>query len=154
MEKTLILIKPSGIQRELVGEVIKRFERKGFRICGIKMLQLNESILSEHYAHLVDRPFFARIVKSMMSTPVVALCLEGVGAVAVARAMIGATNGRDAAAGTIRGDFSLSNQENIIHASDTVDNAKIEIERFFLNDELFTYNKISENYINYSDELA
>lgn len=154
MEKTLILIKPSGIQRELVGEVIKRFERKGFRICGIKMLQLNESILSEHYAHLVDRPFFARIVKSMMSTPVVALCLEGVGAVAVTRAMIGATNGRDAAAGTIRGDFSLSNQENIIHASDTVDNAKIEIERFFLNDELFTYNKISENYINYSDELA
>lgn len=154
MEKTLILIKPSGVQRELVGEVIKRFERKGFRICGIKMLQLNESILSEHYAHLVDRPFFARIVKSMMSTPVVALCLEGVGAVAVARAMIGATNGRDAAAGTIRGDFSLSNQENIIHASDTVDNAKIEIERFFLNDELFTYNKISENYINYSDELA
>lgn len=154
MEKTLILIKPSGVQRELVGEVIKRFERKGFRICGIKMLQLNEAILSEHYAHLTDRPFFTRILKSMMSTPVVALCLEGIGAVAVARAMIGATNGRDATAGTIRGDFSLSNQENIIHASDTVDNAKIEIKRFFLNNELFTYNKISENYINYSDELA
>lgn len=154
MEKTLILIKPSGVQRELVGEVIKRFERKGFRICGIKMLQLDEALLSVHYAHLIDRPFFGRIVRSMMATPVVALCLEGVGAVAVARNMIGATNGRDTVSGTIRGDFSLSNQENIIHASDSVENAKIEIERFFLEEELFTYNKIGESYINYSDELA
>ncbi|MDO4726237.1 MAG: nucleoside-diphosphate kinase [Porphyromonadaceae bacterium] len=153
MQKTLVLIKPGAIQRELIGEVLKRFENKGFRICGLKMIHLTEDILRVHYAHLVERPFFARILRSMMATPVIALCLEGVEAVKVVRDMIGVTNGREAQAGTIRGDFSLSNQENIIHASDSVENAAIEIKRFFLDNEIFSYTKVNQNYINYSDEL-
>lgn len=155
MQKTLVLIKPGAIQRELIGEVIKRFENKGFRICGLKMIQLTEDILRVHYAHLAERPFFTRIFQSMKATPVIALCLEGVEAIKVVRDMIGVTNGREAQAGTIRGDFSLSNQENIVHASDSVENAEIEIKRFFLDNEIFSYTKVNQNYIkNYSEELV
>lgn len=154
MQKTLVLIKPGAIQRELIGELIKRFENKGFRICGLKMIQLTEDILRVHYAHLAERPFFTRILRSMMATPVIALCLEGVEAIKVVRDMIGVTNGRDARVGTIRGDFSLSNQENIVHASDSVENAEIEIKRFFSDNEIFSYAKVNQNYINYSDELV
>jgi len=153
LEKTLIIFKPSAVQRELVGEVLHRFERKGFRICGLKMMQLTEQILKVHYAHLNSLPFFQRIINSMMASPVVVACLEGVDAVSVVRSMVGVTNGREALAGTIRGDFSMSGQENIIHASDSVENANIEIERFFLKEEIFNYTKINQNFINFSEEL-
>lgn len=143
MEKTLVILKPSAIQRALVGKVLSRFQDKGLTIAGIKMMQLDEKILREHYAHLVDRPFFPTLVASMMATPVIVLCLEGKEAVEVVRSMTGATNSRKAAPGTIRGDFGLSGQENIIHASDSVENAEIEIRRFFAPQEIFDYQTVT-----------
>ena len=131
METTLVLIKPSGVQRGLAGKIIARFEQKGLIIAGTKMMQLNDSILREHYAHLVDRPFFPSLERSMQSSPIIALALRGVDAVAVVRAMTGVTNSRNAAPGTIRGDFGMSGQENIVHASDSPENAAIEVARFF-----------------------
>lgn len=103
------------------------------------MMMLDEAILREHYAHLVDRPFFPSLLRSMMASPVVVMVLEGKEAVSVVRLMTGATNGRAALPGTIRGDFSVSGQENVIHASDSVENAKIEIDRFFQSGEVFDY---------------
>ncbi len=140
METTLVLIKPSGVQRGLAGKIIARFEQKGLIIAGTKMMQLNDSILREHYAHLVDRPFFPSLERSMQSSPIIALALRGVDAVAVVRAMTGVTNSRNAAPGTIRGDFGMSGQENIIHASDSPENAAIEVARFFKPEEVFDYN--------------
>ncbi len=140
METTLVLIKPSGVQRGLAGKIIARFEQKGLIIAGTKMMQLNDSILREHYAHLVDRPFFPSLERSMQSSPIIALALRGVDAVAVVRAMTGVTNSRNAAPGTIRGDFGMSGQENIVHASDSPVNAAIEVARFFKPEEVFDYN--------------
>ncbi len=140
METTLVLIKPSGVQRGLAGKIIARFEQKGLIIAGTKMMQLNDSILREHYAHLVDRPFFPSLERSMQSSPIIALALRGVDAVAVVRAMTGVTNSRNAAPGTIRGDFGMSGQENIVHASDSPENAAIEVARFFKPEEVFVYN--------------
>lgn len=139
MEQTLVILKPSAVERGLMGEVISRFEKKGLIISGMKMIQLTDAVLSEHYSHLVDRPFFPSLKRSMMSSPVVVMCVKGVDAVAVVRAMTGATNARNAAPGTIRGDFSMSGQQNIIHASDSVENAKIELDRFFKAEEIFDY---------------
>ncbi|MCD8317386.1 MAG: nucleoside-diphosphate kinase, partial [Paraprevotella sp.] len=118
MEKTLVLLKPCALQRGLVGDVINRFEKKGLRIAGMKMMQLTDAVLNEHYAHLQDKPFFPLLKQSMMVTPIIACCLEGVDAVIVVRAMAGATNGRNAPVGTIRGDYCMSNQQNIVHTSD------------------------------------
>jgi len=143
MERTLIILKPSAIQRALIGKVIDRFQQKGLTIAGIKMMKLDETILREHYAHLVDRPFFPSLVNSMTATPVIVMCLEGKDVVAVVRAMTGATNARNAAPGTIRGDFGMSGQENIIHASDSPENAVIEINRFFRPEEIFDYKPIT-----------
>lgn len=139
MEKTLILLKPCTVQRGLIGEVIHRFERKGLRIKGLKMMQLDENILNEHYAHLADRPFFQWVKDAMMATPVVAMCVEGTDAVEVVRNITGVTNGRKAAPGTIRGDYAMSGQENIVHASDSKENAEIELRRFFKEEEIFDY---------------
>lgn len=139
MEKTLILLKPCTVQRGLIGEVIHRFERKGLRIKGLKMMQLDENILNEHYAHLADRPFFQWVKDAMMATPVVAMCVEGTDAVEVVRNITGATNGRKASPGTIRGDYAMSGQENIVHASDSKENAEIELRRFFKEEEIFDY---------------
>ena len=139
METTLVLLKPGCVQRQLIGEVVTRFERKGLRISGMKMMQLSDEILREHYAHLVDKPFFPGLAASMQASPVIALALSGVEAVKVVRAMAGPTNGREAAPGTIRGDYSISNQQNIVHASDSVENAAIELRRFFREEEIFDY---------------
>lgn len=139
MEKTLVILKPSAIARCLVGEIIKRIENRGLFICGMKMIQLDENILRQHYAHLVDKPFFPSIVKSMTATPVIVMALGGTDVVEVFRTMTGVTNGRNAAPGTLRGDFSMSGQANIVHASDSVENAKIEINRFFKPEEIFEY---------------
>ena len=139
MQTTLVILKPSAVQRGLIGDVISRFERKGLIIAGMKMTELTENILREHYAHLVDRPFFPTLVKSMTRTPVIVMVLKGKDAVAVVRSMVGATNCRNAAPGTIRGDFGMSGQENIVHASDTPENAVIEINRFFSPEEVFDY---------------
>ena len=153
MEQTFIILKPSTISRSLVGDVLTRFQRKGLRIVGIKMMQLNEPILREHYAHLVDRPFFPSLLRSMMATPVIVAVLAGKDAVAVVRAMTGATNSRVAAPGTIRGDFGMSGQENIIHASDSPENAVIEINRFFKPEEIFDYTLLTQAATYAPDEL-
>ena len=139
METTLVLLKPGCVQRQLIGEVINRFERRGLRIAGMKMMQLSDEILREHYAHLVDKPFFPSLAASMQASPVVAMAISGVEAVQVVRTMTGATNGRAAAPGTIRGDYSMSNQQNIVHASDSAENAAIELKRFFRPEEIFGY---------------
>ena len=153
MEKTLVILKPSTIQRGLVGQVLDRFQRKGLKIAGLKMMQLDEKILREHYAHLVDRPFFPTLLASMMATPVIVICLEGKDAVEVVRAMTGVTNSRKAAPGTIRGDFGMSGQENIVHASDSVENGRIEVKRFFADNEIFTYSLLAEPATYGPDEL-
>ncbi len=139
METTLVLLKPSCVQRQLIGEIVARFERRGLRIAGMKMMQLSDEILREHYAHLVDKPFFPSLAASMQASPVVAMAISGVEAVQVVRTMTGATNGRAAAPGTIRGDYSMSNQQHIVHASDSVENAAIELKRFFRPEEIFGY---------------
>lgn len=153
MEKSLIIIKPSGLQRGLVGPVIERFQRKGLQINGMKMIQLDEEILRRHYAHLVDRPFFPNILKSMMASPVIVMAISGKDAITVIRQMVGATNGRAALPGTIRGDFSMSGQENIIHASDSPESAEAEIARFFKPEEIFDYPMAAPAYIYATDEM-
>ncbi len=147
METTLVLLKPSCVQRMLIGEIIHRFERRGLHIAGLKMMQLDEPILREHYAHLADRPFFPSLAASMMASPIVALAISGVDAVQVVRTMTGSTNGREAAPGTIRGDYSVSNQQNIVHASDSTANAAIELARFFRPEEIFDYTGALQGFI-------
>ena len=153
MERTLVILKPSAIARELVGAVIERFQRRGLIIQGLKMIQLDDAILKEHYAHLVDKPFFPSIARSMKATPVIVIALAGLDAVNVVRAMTGATNGRNATPGTIRGDFCVSNQQNIVHASDSVENANIELKRFFSDNELFDYQTANFRTIYADDEV-
>ena len=153
MEQTFVILKPSTIQRGLIGEVIDRFQKKGLIVAGIKMMQLNEEILREHYAHLVDRPFFPSLVKSMMATPVIVICLRGKDVVTVVRSMTGATNCRKAEPGTIRGDYGMSGQENIVHASDSDENAAIEIKRFFKPEEIFDYTPLTLTALYSPDEL-
>lgn len=153
MEKTLVILKPCTIQRGLIGKVITRFERKGLRLVGIKMIWLTNEILNEHYAHLKDKPFFQRIKDSMMECPVIICCWEGVDAVYVVRTLTGSTNGRNAAPGTIRGDYSISVQENIVHASDSLETAEIELNRFFPKEDLFEYNQLQLPRIYANDEF-
>ncbi len=139
MQKTLVILKPCTLQRGLIGEITNRFERKGLRLAGMKMMQLTDDVLSEHYAHLSAKPFFQRVKDSMMAAPVIVCCYEGVDAVQTVRNMAGATNGRLALPGTIRGDYSMSFQENIVHTSDSPENAEIELKRFFKPEEIFDY---------------
>ncbi len=153
MEQTFIILKPSAITRGLAGDVIRRFERKGLQITGVKMMQLTEPLLREHYAHLAERPFFPLILDSMIATPVVVMVLKGKDAVSVVRAMVGATNCRKAEPGTIRGDFGMSGQENIVHASDSPENAVIEINRFFRPEEIFDYTLPTMGSLYAPDEL-
>ena len=153
MEQTLVILKPSAIERGLVGEVITRIQDKGLIITGMKMMQLDEAILREHYAHLVDRPFFPLIVASMVASPVICMVLKGVDAVETFRKMTGATNGRKAEPGTLPGDFCMSGQANIVHASDSVENAKIEIARFFKPEEVLDYTPSNLAFLYAEDEL-
>ncbi|MGL4852347.1 MAG: nucleoside-diphosphate kinase [Phocaeicola sp.] len=143
MERTLVILKPSTVQRGLIGEIIVRFERKGLRIAGSKMIQLTDELLDEHYAHLLDKPFFEDLKHSMMVTPVLVMCLEGVDAVETVRLLAGPTNSRKAQPGTIRGDFSMSFQENIVHTSDSLETAEIELNRFFKTEEIFNYKRLT-----------
>lgn len=152
MQKTLVIIKPSAIQRSLVGEVISRFEKKGLQIVGFKMMTLSDEMIELHYAHLKDKPFFKRIKDSMQVTPVLVMALKGLDAVEVVRNMSGSTNSRKAATGTIRGDLSMSHQENIVHTSDTVENSKIELSRFFNDNELFDYKPLLLMHLYSTDE--
>ena len=153
MEKTLVILKPSCLQRGLVGEVTKRFEQKGLRLCGMKMCQLTDEQMSQHYAQHAGKPFFQQLKDAMMITPVIVCCYEGVEAVEVVRQMAGVTNGRKAMPGTIRGDLSMSFQENIVHTSDSIETAKIELQRFFKEDEIFDYPQPQFSFLYAADEL-
>lgn len=152
MERTLILLKPDCVQRGLLGEVIGRFEAKGLKIVGMKMVRLEDELLAEHYSHLKDKPFFKGIKSFMKSTPVVAMALEGLECVEVVRGMCGPTNARKAPPGTIRGDLALSVQSNIVHASDSIETARKEVPRFFGKGELYEYSKGEAEYLYSSDE--
>lgn len=139
-ERTLVLLKPCTIKRNLIGEIISIFEKKGLRVVGLKMMQLTDEVLSEHYSHLAEKPFFQRVKDSMMATPVVAMCLEGVSAIEVVRVITGPTNGRtNCVPGTIRGMYCMSYQENIVHASDSPETAAVELKRFFKDEEIFDF---------------
>ncbi|MFA5995097.1 MAG: nucleoside-diphosphate kinase [Patescibacteria group bacterium] len=152
MERSLIIVKPDALQRNLLGEIIRRFERKGLKIVGLKMMAIDDVKIAEHYAHHQDKPFFADLKRFMQSSPVVVMALEGYEAIAAIRLIVGPTKGRAADAGSIRGDFAMSVQYNIIHASDSVATAQQEIPRFFKSEELFSYAKIDDNFIYGSDE--
>lgn len=151
MERTLVLIKPDGIQRGLAGKIITRFEEKGLKMIGCKMMALDEAVLREHYAHIADKPFFPGVAKFMSSSPVLAMCWEGLEAVDAVRLITGATKARQADAGTIRGDFAMSVSCNVIHTSDSVETAGKEVPRFFKSDELYDYTKGEYEHV-YNDE--
>lgn len=153
MEKTLVILKPSCLMRGLVGEVTRRFEQKGLRLAGMKMCQLTDEQLSEHYGQHKGKPFFQQLKDAMMVTPVIVCCYEGVDAVEVVRNLAGVTNGRKAALGTVRGDFCMSFQENIVHTSDSLENAKIELDRFFKPGEIFDYKMPMQSFLYAADEL-
>lgn len=141
MERSVVLVKPDGVQRGLIGEVINRFERKGLKLVGIKMISLSDAILDEWYAHHKDKPFFGGLKSYMKSYPVVAMLWEGKESVATIRKMIGVTLAREAMPGTIRGDFAMSQQYNLIHASESVEIAKKEEILVFNKDEIFDWDK-------------
>ena len=131
MERTYIMTKPDAYQRGLIGEIITRIEKKNFKITDMKMMNLTEEVLREHYAHIADKPFFPEMLEYMTSAPVVGMVVEGNGVVDSMRKLMGPTDSLEAEAGTIRGDLANSKGENIIHGSDSVENAEIEIKRFF-----------------------
>jgi len=147
IEKTVVLLKPDALQRDLLGDIIHRFERKGLKIVALKLAQLSGDVLDEHYAHQTDKPFFPALKEYMMHAPVCAIVLEGVGAVDEVRKIVGSTNPLEADAGTIRADYSMNINANIVHASDTVENAVIEVKRFFEENEVFSYEKITDRYV-------
>ncbi|KAI1896677.1 hypothetical protein AGOR_G00097220 [Albula goreensis] len=146
-ERTFIAIKPDGVQRRLVGEIIKRFEQKGFKLVGMKFLHASEDLLKEHYIDLKDRPFYAGLVNYMNSGPVVAMVWEGFNVVKTGRVMLGETNPADSKPGTIRGDYCIQVSRNIIHGSDSVENANTEINLWFQPEELVSYENCSDSWI-------
>ncbi|MFP3286416.1 MAG: nucleoside-diphosphate kinase [Acidilobus sp.] len=139
IERTLVLVKPDGVRRGLIGEVISRFERKGFRIVAMKMLRMSRSQAMEFYSVHADKPFYKDLVEFITSGPIVAMILEGDSAISVVRNMIGTTDGRKAAPGTIRGDFALSIQENVVHASDSPESYEREYKIIFSENDFVSY---------------
>ncbi|KAK3873391.1 hypothetical protein Pcinc_021592 [Petrolisthes cinctipes] len=146
-ERTFIAVKPDGVQRGLTGEIIKRFEAKGFKMVGMKFMQATEEHLKKHYADLADKPFYAGLCKYMSSGPLVAMCWEGTGVVKTARTMMGETRPADSKPGTIRGDFCIEVGRNIIHGSDSVESAQKEIALWFKPEELFSWTQANETWI-------
>lgn len=147
MEKTLILLKPDCVHRRLIGTILQRFEQKGLRLAGLKLVQVSRTLAEQHYAVHKARPFFVSLLKFITSGPTVALVLEGPSAVAVARNLIGATDGTKAAPGTLRGDFALSVQNNLIHGSDSPENAATEVALWFKPEELVSYQPVDAAWI-------
>jgi len=137
MQKTFIIFKPDCMEKHLVGTVLQRFEQAGFEVIGCKMMRLSPALLREHYAHVADKPFYPEIEKFMSSRPVIAMALRGDSIVQKVRDLLGPTDSRKAPTGTIRGDFGTEMMKNVVHASDSVENGKIEIARFFKPDEIF-----------------
>ena len=138
MEESLVLLKPDCLEGRKCGEVLKRFEEAGFEVYGVKMMRLSDEILQEHYAHLTNLPFFPEIQGFMQSSPVVAIALRGENAIAHIREMVGPTDSTVADKGTIRADFGQDKMQNVVHASDSIENGQAELKRFFADGELFS----------------
>ena len=136
MERTLIILKPDAVQRGLIGQIITRFENRGLRIIGMKFMQVSRELAEKHYEIHRERPFFAKLVDYITSSPVIVIALEGANAIQAARTTIGATRPAEAAAGTIRGDFALTVDYNLVHGSDSVENGQLEVGNFFSDAEL------------------
>ena len=147
MERTLIIVKPEGVQRGLIGEVLARFERKGLKVVGLKLIQIPREMAERHYAEHVGKPFYEGLVGHITSSPVVVGVLEGPEAISVARTMMGVTNPRQAAPGTIRGDYGLDIGFNIIHGSDGQEAAQREISIFFAPAELVSYDRAADRWV-------
>jgi len=154
LERTLVIVKPDAVNRGLIGEIIHRFERKGLKIIGLKMVHLKDEVLHEHYAHHRGKPFFKDLVDFMKLSPTILIVLEGNEAVSVVRKITGPTFGVEAPPGTIRGDFAISISHNVVHASDSPETAKKEIKRFFKKRELFPYERIDWNILYSKEDLS
>ena len=147
MERTLILVKPDGVQRGLIGEIVGRFERRGLKLVGMKFMQMSQQLAETHYAVHRERPFYNSLVEYITSGPVIAMVWEGKDAIAAARSTMGATNPVAAAPGTIRGDFGMEIGRNLVHGSDSPENAAKEVSLFFSADELVAWNRVTDSWI-------
>ena len=147
LERTLVLVKPDGVQRGLVGEIIGRFERRGLKLAGMKFLQMSHELASEHYAVHRERPFYRSLVEYITSGPVLAMVWEGQDAIAAARATMGATKPVEAALGTIRGDLAMEIGRNLVHGSDSLENSEKEVALFFNDDELVNWERYADRWI-------
>lgn len=147
MQRTLLLIKPDGVQRRLIGRILTRFEEKGLHIIGMKMMQVTQSLAKRHYTEHVGKSFYERLIQFITSGPVVALVVEGNDAISICRKLMGSTFGPSADPGTIRGDFGASNSNNLIHGSDSVKSAHREIKLFFKHSELMKFDKKSYEWV-------
>ena len=146
MERTLVLIKPDGVQRNLVGEIISRFENRGLKIIAMKFVSVSENLAREHYKVHYGKPFYEGLIRYITSSPVVALVLEGPNVIAAVRQPMGSTNPLEATPGSIRHDFGITTSRNLTHASDSVENAELEISIWFSPAEIFTWERINENW--------
>ncbi|XP_041085774.1 nucleoside diphosphate kinase 3 [Polyodon spathula] len=146
-ERTFIAVKPDGVQRRLVGEIMRRFEQKGFKLVGLKLVQASESLLKEHYLELRDKPFYKGLVRYMGSGPIVAMVWQGLDVVKTSRKMLGETNPADSAPGTIRGDYCVEVGRNVIHGSDSVESAQREVSLWFKQHELVCWEEAGEHWI-------
>jgi len=146
-ERTFIAVKPDGVQRGLIGEIIKRFEQKGFKLVGMKFMHASEDHMKQHYIDHADKPFYPGLVKYMSSSPLVAMCWEGTNVVLTARKMMGETNPANSAPGSIRGDFCVEMGRNAIHGSDSVDSANKELALWFKPEELYNWSRAEENWV-------
>jgi len=146
LERTLVLIKPDGVERNLTGEIINRLESRGLKIVAMKFLLVPEELARKHYQEHVGKPFYEGLIRYITSGPVIGMVLEGPGAIAAVRQTMGATNPLEATPGTIRHDFGLVTSRNLTHASDSVENAEIEISNWFSPDEVYTWERIHENW--------
>lgn len=147
MERTFVMVKPDGVQRGLVGEIISRLERKGLKIVAMKMLRIPKELAEEHYAEHKAKPFFSSLVAYITSAPVVAMVVEGKNAVKVVRKLVGATNPTEAEPGTIRGDLAIDLGRNVVHASDSLASAEREIRLFFREDEILSYGRETDVWV-------
>lgn len=139
MQQSVVLVKPDGLQRGLIGEIIGRFERKGLKLVGLKMMRLTDEILDTWYAHHKEKPFFPKLKGFMMQTPIIAMAWEGLDSIDTIRKLVGVTKGREAEGGSVRGDFAMSMSNNLIHASDSPESAAKEMSLMFSEAELFEY---------------
>ncbi|MDE0816406.1 MAG: nucleoside-diphosphate kinase [Pirellulaceae bacterium] len=152
MDRTLVLLKPDCVQRRLMGEIISRFETKGFNVIAMKMLQVTPELAKQHYAEHVEKPFYPGLEEFITGAPVVAMCIEGLDVIRVVRDMLGTTNGLNAAAGTIRGDYSSSRQMNLVHASDGPEAAEREMQLYFDPAEICPYEPTLTPWLKAGDE--